>query len=303
MHLRIVFLLLIAVCLIFSQTKTPIEGPPLSYEVDASWPELPAGWNFGETADVAVDKRGHVFVFHRGPHPIMEFDPHGTLVRSWGDGLFKNAHGLRIDPEGNIWAIDNGEHFVLKMNPQGRVMMLLGRRGRAGDAPDLFNAPTDVAVAPNGDFYVSDGYGNSRVVKYNKDGKVLKVWGKKGTGEGEFDLPHAVILDKRGRLYVGDRQNYRIQIFDANGNFLQQWKHVGSPWGLEITEDQQIFMADGWNDRIVKLNLDGQILGVMGKSGPLPGQFRFVHHLALGLGGELYTGEIINMRAQRFVPR
>jgi len=287
-------------CLLLAQQQQ--HWPKLNFAVDPEWPRLPAGWTFEETPGIAVDSREHVFVFHRGPHSIMEFDQAGNLVRSWGDGVFVRPHGLRFDNEGNLWATDDQGHIVVKMDSLGRVRMVLGRKNTKGETKDTFNRPTDVAFAPNGDFYVSDGYGNSRVVKFDKDGKYLTAWGKKGTGESEFNTPHAVAVDKRGRVYVGDRENYRMQVFDADGKFIAQWKHVGSPWGIQIKDDL-IFMCDGHNSRVLKLSLDGEILGVLGGPGKLPGQFDFVHHMAIGPSNSLYTAEIKNWRAQKFAPR
>jgi DNA-binding beta-propeller fold protein YncE len=277
--------------------------PRLNYAVDANWPKLPAGWTFQETPGIAVDSREHAFVFHRGPHTIMEFDKAGALVRSWGDDTFVRPHGLKFDPQGNLWAADDGGHVVVKMDAQGRVVMVLGRKNTPGETNDLFNRPTDIAFAPNGDFYVSDGYGNSRVVKFNKEGKFLTAWGKKGTGESEFNIVHAVAVDKQGRVYVGDRENYRMQIFDANGKFLTAWKHVGSPWGVVITEDQMLYMCDGHNNRILKVNLSGEVLGVLSGPGKLPGQVDYSHHIAVGSSGAIYVSEIKNWRAQKFSPK
>jgi DNA-binding beta-propeller fold protein YncE len=289
----------------WSQALTPLPAgvPQLAYRVDPGWPELPEGWNLLATPDVAVDSEGHVYVFHRGPHPIIEMDAQGKFVRAWGDGLFVSPHGLRFDRAGNLWAADNGAHFVAKLDRRGRFTMFLGRHGVKGETDDLFNAPTDIGFASNGDFFVTDGYGNSRVVKFSKEGRFLKAWGKRGTAPGEFNTPHTVVVDKADRVYVGDRQNYRIQIFDTDGNFQTEWKHVGSPWGLAFAPDGNLLMADGWNDRVLKLDLDGKILGVLGGPGRMPGQFRFVHHLSVGLRGELYVGEIIHMRPQKFLPR
>jgi DNA-binding beta-propeller fold protein YncE len=276
------------------------EFPALPHRVDPDWPRLPAGWTFQETPGVAVDAREHVYVLHRGEHPIIEFDRDGKFVRSWGDGVFLRAHGLKVDPEGNLWAVDDGGHTVMKMDAGGRVRMILGRKGQAGESHETFNRPTDVAFAPNGDFYVSDGYGNSRVVKFAKDGRFLKAWGKKGTGEGEFNLPHTVAVDRQGRVYVGDRENRRVQIFDSDGKFLTQWKHAGSPWGLFLTADQTLYMCDGYNNRILKLSLDGKVLGSASGPGKLPGQLDFAHHMAVGPSGAIYVAEIKNWRAQKF---
>lgn len=277
--------------------------PALSYQVDPDWPSLPPGWNFGETAGVATDGRGHVFVLHRGVHPIMEFAPDGRMVRSWGDGMYIRPHAIRVDTHGNIWTVDNDTHQVLKMDSTGRVRMVIGRRGQPGETEENFNRPTDVAFAPNGDFYVSDGYGNSRVVKFSEEGRFLTAWGKKGEGESEFNLPHAIAVDRSGRVYVGDRENHRLQVFDANGGFIAQWRNVGSPWGLEITSEQVLFIADGHNDRILKVTLEGEVLGSFGANGRMPGEFNFVHHLAVGPAGTIFASEIKNQRVQRFDPR
>ncbi|MGH8247045.1 MAG: peptidyl-alpha-hydroxyglycine alpha-amidating lyase family protein, partial [Gammaproteobacteria bacterium] len=227
MRVRSLIVLLIACASALAQSHPPV----LSYRVETEWPKLPAGWTFQETPGVSVDAREHVYVFHRGEHSIMEFDRAGNLVRSWGDGVYIRPHAVRVDPAGNLWAVDDGGHIVVKMDAMGRVRMVLGRKGSKGETKELFDRPTDIAFAPNGDFYVTDGYGNSRVVKFSKDGRYLTAWGKKGTTVGEFNTPHSIAVDKQGRVYVGDRENYRMQIFDDNGKFLKEWKHVGSPWG------------------------------------------------------------------------
>jgi sugar lactone lactonase YvrE len=299
MRLRIFCLLLLGTSFAIAQSNFPT----MQYKVDPDWPTLPGGWNFGETPGVAVDATGHVYVLHRGPHPIMEFTPDGRLVRSWGEGLFIRAHAIRIDPEGNIWTVDNDTHQVLKMDPSGRVRLVIGRRGQSGETNESFNRPTDVAFGPNGDIYVSDGYVNSRVVKFSKEGRYVTAWGKKGKGEGEFNLPHSVAVDKQGRVYVGDRENYRLQVFDANGKFLQQWTNVGSPWGLDLQPDGTMFIADGYNDRVLKVNLDGKVLGAFGGNGRQAGQMSYVHHLEVDSAGNIYVGEIKNQRVQKFMPR
>jgi hypothetical protein len=306
MRIRVTCLFL-ALCPIVgsAQERTPLPPgvPALPYRVEPGWPGLPDGWNLLATPVALASPDGHVHLLHRGLHPLMEFDAQGKFLRSWGDGLFVNGHSLRFDRAGNLWAIDNGAHFVARFDRRGHVTMLLGRHGVKGGSEELFNAPTDIGFASNGDFFVTDGYGNSRVVKYSKEGRFIKAWGKKGPAPGEFNLPHAVLVDKADRVYVADRQNYRIQVFDADGRFLSEWKHVGSPWGLAFAPDGNLLMTDGWNDRVLKLDLQGKILGVLGEHGLLPGQFRFVHGVSVGPAGELYTGEIINMRAQKFVPR
>ena len=276
----------------------PVGG--LGYRAVPEWPiqatsasGTPAGpWNFGQVVAVAAEARGHILVLHRGAHPIMEFDSGGTFLRSWGDGLISEgkvvriaprdrvaggsgytavygpagcyscgAHSVRVDPEGNIWVVDAGGHVVYKMSPQGEVIMQFGTEGASGTDPNHFNLPTDVAFAPNGDVYVSDGYGNARVVKYSRDGKYLLQWGTRGTGPGEFGLPHNLVVDAHGRVYVTDRDNERIEVFDPNGKFLNQWVDIGGVSALFMTRDQHI-----WTGRVLR-NLTGEALGSLPEGG------------------------------------
>ena len=297
------FFVLLGVLTVAVPVQAESGFPSMQYEVDPDWPLLPPGWNFGEVPGVAADSRGHVFVFHRGEHPIMEFAPDGRMIRSWGEGLFLRPHAVRVDPEGNIWTVDNDTHQVLKMDSSGRVRMVVGRREEGAETEENFNRPTDVAFAPNGDFYVSDGYVNSRVVRFSKEGRYITAWGKKGDGEGEFNIPHSIAIDRQGRVYVGDRENYRVQIFDPDGNFLTQWRHVGAPWGLELRPDDTLFIADGYNDRILKVTLEGKVLGAFGTNGRMPGELNFAHHLAIDPSGNIFVSEIKNHRAQKFSPR
>ena len=290
----------------------------LPLRVVPNWLQLPPAWNFRETPGIAVDARSHVYVVHRGEHPIMEFDANGKFVRAFGDGLFDRAHSVRIDPQGNLWGVDDGSHVVFKMDAEGHVRMVLGRYRKPGDSVTppqpgprglrdenilLFNRPTDVAFGPNGDIYVTDGYGNSRVVKFTSAGRFVKAWGTKGHGKGQFDTPHSVAVDRQGRVYVADRENYRIQIFSPDGEFLQEWTHVGAPWGLYLTPEQILYMADGYNNRVLKLDLEGKILGSYGGPGKLPGQFSYVHNISVGPDNAIYTAEILNWRPQKFLPR
>lgn len=292
-------------------------APKMNLRPVAHWPQLPAAWNFRETPGIAVDARQHVFVIHRGEHPIMEFDPVGKFVRAFGDGLFDRSHSVRFDPQGNLWAVDDGSHVVMKFDAEGHVRMVFGRYRKAGDSVPpphpgprglrdtdvlLFNRPTDIAFAPNGDFYVTDGYGNSRVVKFSGSGRFLKTWGTKGRGKGQFDTPHSIAVDRQGRVYVADRENYRIQIFNPEGEFLQEWTHVGAPWGLYLTPQQILYIVDGYNNRVLKLDLEGKILGTYGAPGRLSGEFSYVHNVSVGTDGAVYTAEILNWRPQKFLP-
>jgi DNA-binding beta-propeller fold protein YncE len=273
----------------------------LPYQADPNWPQLPPGWNFQETPGVAVDAKDHVYVLHRGEHPLIELTPDGRVVRSWGEGLFIRPHAVRIDPAGYIWVVDNDTHQILKMDPSGRVRLVMGRKGQSGEGPNEFNRPTDVAFTPDGTFYVSDGYVNSRVAKFTKDGKFIKAWGKKGKEPGNFDLPHSVIVGPDGRVYVGDRENYRLQVFDPDGKFLEQWTDVGSPWGLALSRDNSLFLTDGYNNRILKCTLDGKILGQVASAGKTYGHVDYAHHIAVDSKENVYVAEIKNWRVQKFV--
>ncbi len=276
--------------------------PPLSYQVVPGFFKLPDHFNFGEASGVVLDQRGHIFIFNRGPQPLVEFTASGKFVRTIGDGLFEGSHGLRSDPQGNLWTTDVTTHVVLRLNREGHVTMVLGRKGRAGETESLFNQPTDIGFGPNGEIFVTDGYGNSRVVKFDGQGQFIKAWGKKGNGPGEFNLPHTIVVDPRGRVIVGDRDNMRIQIFDLDGNYLAQWTPAGSPWGLQLTMDGFLFMVDGYANRVVKLDLDGNVLGTFGEPGKTEGHFAFAHSIAVGKQGEIFVAEILNWRVQKFVP-
>jgi len=282
-------------------------GPPLPQQLVKDWAKLPKGWNFGECSGVAVDQQDNVWVFNRGSHPVMQFDRRGNFLQAWPDVVVKSSHGIRVDNEGNIWGIDVKGHVVIKYSPEGRVLMILGdRQGTPGnnDSKQAFNEPTGIAFASNGDFYISDGYVNSRVIKFNRQGEYLTHWGKKGTGDGEFNLVHDVCLDSRERVYVADRTNQRVQIFDSSGKFLGKWTDVGAPWGLIYSRQENcIYMADGLNNRVVKLSLEGKLLGVLGEYGKVPGKFDYAHNIAIDSTGAIYVAEIKNWRVQKFALR
>src|SRR3989441_9707669 len=204
--------------LAFAQFQEPL--PKLNYDMIPDFVQLPPGEHLIEPAGVAVNSKGHIYIFHRGKHPLMEFDSSGKFVRSIADDLFVTAHMVRVDPEDNIWTTDIGSHVVLKLSPEGRVLLALGRMRIPGDDVLHFNQPTDVAWDRDGNIYVTDGYGNSRVLKFDKYGNVLTGWGMKGTGPGQFDTPHTIAIDG-GFVYVGRREDARIQICDRNGGVLR----------------------------------------------------------------------------------
>jgi len=243
--------------------EAPPNSQPNPFRTVENWFKLPAGRMWGSTSAVDIDRDGtSIWVAERcGANscagkmdpPILKFDQSGTLVKSFGGGMFVFPHGIAVDKDGNIWVTDgqgrDGKgHQVFKFSPDGEVLMTLGKAGVAGDGPDTFNQPDDVAIAPNGDIFVSDGHtpamGNARVMKFAKDGKFIKQWGRHGSGPGEFEVPHALAFDSRGRLFVGDRANNRIQIFDQDGNFIDQWKQFSRPSGVYIDNHDVIYVTD-----------------------------------------------------------
>ena len=276
--------------------------PELGYRAMPGFFHPPDEMIAGEASGVALNSKEHIFLFQRAKPMLIEYDEHGTYVRRLGEGLFTHPHGLRIDDEDNLWTTDDGSHLVLKLSPAGRILLILGRKDLAAEADWLFNQPTDIAFGKNGEVYVSDGYGNSRVMKFDREGNFLKAWGKYGTGPGEFNLPHSIAIDHQGNVYVGDRENKRIQVFDAEGNFLKEWTGIGYPYGLFITPDQHIWMVDGGYDRILELDQNGKILGAFGEPGHAPGQFAWGHFLAVGKDKKIYVADVLNWRFQVFVP-
>jgi DNA-binding beta-propeller fold protein YncE len=272
--------------------------------------ELPANMNFGSVSGVAINSKGHVFLLHRGPSPLMEFTAEGQFVRALGDGLYDRPHGLRIDAEDNIWTTDVGGHVVYKFNPAGRIQMVLGVRGRPGDWHDfghlkLFNEPNDVAITASGDIIVLQGHGKgpSQALKFDRDGNFLKSWGKKGTASGDFDLPHSIVIDAKGHLHIADRNNARIQVFDDEGNFIRESEHPGTPCGLCLASDGFIYMAHGHTGLVKQLDLDGNVLGETGGQGKTPGRFGEAHYIAVSQRGEIYVTDTLNWRVQKYVKR
>ena len=307
----------------FGQQKLGSNASSMGYTQIKQWPiemknaaGTPAPWNFIQVSGVAVESNGNVLVLHRGAHPILEFNPEGKLLRSWGDGMFSEgkvaaiatadriaghalysavygaagcdscgAHSIRVDPQGNIWAVDAPGQVIYKMDPQGKVLMTLGRKGVVGAGHDTFNLPTDIAFAPNGDLYVSDGYAGSRIVKFSHDGKYLHEWGTRGTGPGQFELPHNVAVDARGRVYVTDRETRRIEVFDASGKFLNQWPSMEGVSGLFMTgsslRDQHLWLG------AVLMNLDGQVIGRLPNGSAAGG-----HGVAVAANGDVYLAQL-----------
>lgn len=268
------------------------------YEPVRGWPEFPEHITLDQTPGIAVDSQDRVYIFHRGEHPILCFSREGKFLRSFGDGYVNRAHGLEISPDNTVWVTDNRDHVVIQFSPEGELLQTLGTRGKAGETETTFNMPTDVAVTPAGDLYVTDGYGNSRVVKFSKEFQFQHAWGDSGTGAGQFNIPHANAIDSQGRLFVYDRENSRIQIYSPEDVFLTMWTHIGQPWGIFITGDDQIFVVDGKNNNAMLLSIEGEIITTWGGPGTEPGQFDVIHDIAVDSHGDVYIAEILNMRVQ-----
>ena len=330
--------------------------PEIPYAGDVDFLKPPPDVYFGEVAGVAVNSKGHVFVFSRGgtvgpafgaaASQLFEFDQTGKFVREIGRGMYSMsyAHSVRIDRDDNIWVVDKGSDMIVKLTPAGRVAMVFGRKKEASDeavpwtrvtpprahVDGQFRQPTDVTWDTQGNIFISDGYINSRVAKFSKDGDWVKSWGEKGTKDGEFDTPHSIASDARGNIYVADRGNGRIQVFDPNGTFLRSivvkvpppadarpaignppsptvtgTQAPGAPWALCITPgpNQVLFMSDAFPGRIYKLSLEGQVLGVLGRSGKQAKQFGWIHEIACPSANELYVAELLNWRVQKLTLR
>ena len=231
------FALSLAAGLAAAPTQYALAQPARSYEKVANWAQLAPGNSWQEMSGVDIDGRGNIYAFQRTPSRVMVFNARGKFLRSWGEGLFSAAHALRVDRHDNVWVTDKKLHQVMKFTSHGKLLMMLGTKGVAGgDSRVSLNGPADVAFAPNGDIFVADGESsNTRVVRYSKKGKFIGYWGAKGSAPGELITPHSIVLDSRGRLYVANRGNKRVEIFDQRGTYLGQITNAATPYGLAIT--------------------------------------------------------------------
>jgi DNA-binding beta-propeller fold protein YncE len=347
----LLFVLLTATASLHAQQTL---APEIRYHSVPDLLKLPPDLYLGEVTGVAVNSKGYLFVFSRGnttgpaygasAAQLLEFGPDGKFVREIGHNLYawSYAHTVKVDPEDNIWVTDKGSDMVIKFNPEGRVAMVFGRKQEASDdgtgplkepEPPLppedgtFRQVTDVAWDADGNTYISDGYINSRIAKVDKNGNWLKSWGEPGNKPGQFNTPHSIAVDAQGNIYVADRGNHRIQVFDGDGKFLRQIiievpvdpnarpaignktpqtsgsRTPGSPWAICITPPphQVLYSTDAFPGRIYKLSLDGKVLGVLGKSGKQLGQFGWIHEIACPQENQLYVAEILNWRVQKLI--
>jgi N-acyl-D-amino-acid deacylase len=275
--------------LMSGRTPTGVSGP---YQLVPKWGELPAGMTWGEVPGMTIDADGRLFAFNRAEPPIVELDANGKVLKTWGEKMFVWPHGIRVDRNGFLWITDGRARGgigpqVFKFTRDGQLLMTLGKTGVSGDGPDTFNSPTDVAVAPNGDIFVADGHVNSRIVKFSADGTFIKAWGRRGEGPGEFNVPHTMFFDSRGRLLVGDRSNRRIQIFDQDGRYLDQWTQFGSPSGIFIAPDDTLYVVD-YNDKMrlfVGSATDGSIRHTV--------DLTLAEGVAVDPKGSIYVGETV----------
>ena len=288
----------------------PQDAPLLEYVAVPDPLPIPAGTTMGAPSSVAFDSKGHLFVATRGTHALFEFDPNGKFIRAFGEGLLTRSHGLHIDRDGNIWVTDVGAHVVLKLSQQGQVLLTLGVKGEAGEWNEAaqsrrLNQPTDVVIARNGDIFVTQGHtpgamGDPRVLRFDRSGKFIATWGGKGKEPGKFDVAHGIAIDAKGLLWVVDRENQRIQIFDADGKFIRELKYAGVPCGLAIG-DEYIYMVNGFAGQVLRLDLAGKVLAATGKAGKGVGEFGEAHFVAVSPKGEIYVADSVNATIQKFV--
>lgn len=262
--------------------------------------QLPEGLTLGPCSAVDFDSEGRMYLFHRGKQPILCFGPDGKFLRSWGDNLIGQAHGLRVDQHDNIWVTDIGSHMVYQFNPRGKLLLAIGQPGKPGTGENQFNKPTDIAFGRHDEIYVSDGYGNSRVMKFAANGKYLGQWGEPGKGPGQFNLPHSIILDRQGRILVGDRENDRVQVFNSEGKLLEIWPGF-APYGMEFDSQGTLFVADGRANKVLQLNSAGKVANSWGRKGAAPGEFNLPHMLTADTAGNLFIAEIGGKRLQKLL--
>jgi hypothetical protein len=329
--------------------------PEIPFDSVANFLKLPENMYLGEASGVAVNSKNHIFVFSRGNSTgpayaataaqLLEFGPDGKFIREIGHNLYawSYAHTVRVDKDDNIWAIDKGSDMIVRFNPEGRVTMVFGRKKEASDEAEpwkrvtpprpavdgQFRQPTDVAWDTQGNIFFSDGYINSRVAKYDRNGRWVKQWGTFGSGQDQFNTPHSIANDDKGNIYVADRGNGRIQVYSPDGAFQRTIKIVapvpadavpwmgprpepnaanptmnsGAPWAICISggPTQYLYSADAWPGRIYKLSLDGKLLGMLGTSGRQLKEFGWIHELACPSENELYAAELLNWRVQKLL--
>lgn len=318
-----VMFLVVLVGTVQAADKYPRVNTALAYTVDPAWPQRPADAKWDAMPGIAVDANDQIYIFTRATPPIQVYDKNGKYLRGWGQDVISRAHHIKIDHEGNVWASDIGYHVVYKFTPEGKLLLTLGTKDHAGKDQTHLDKPTDMAITPSGDIYVSDGYGNARVVHFDKNGKFVKEWGELGSKPGQFSIPHAIAYCK-GKLYVADRNNVRVCVYDLNGKLLDMWENLVVPWGFCVTKNDELWVCGSspmrWGEKedalgcppkdqlFMKFNPEGKLLQLWsvpkGADGlEKPGELNWVHAVAVDSQGNLYAGDIIGKRAQKFVLR
>jgi len=289
-----------------------IKSGPFEFRVDLNWAKLPKGWEFNDVADLAVDTGDRVIVYSRSEHKVIIFDIDGNFLSTWDEDTFVRPHGITIGPDGFLYCTDDRDHVVKKFTPEGKLLLTLGTPGKSSNplSGEPFNMPTKVALEPGtGNMYISDGYGNARIHKFSPKGEHLFSWGQSGVGEGEFNFPHSVCTDKKGLVYVADRENHRVQIFDDKGKYVTQWNNLHRPCGLYITPGDPQLAVIGQLPTGLSVNVEFPNLGacvtihdLTGKQlarfgGPFPAEgavdnFHAPHGIAMDSHGDFYIGEV-----------
>tara|TARA_R110000824_G_scaffold315042_1_gene501999 strand:+ start:21994 stop:22956 length:963 start_codon:yes stop_codon:yes gene_type:complete len=272
--------------------------------------DMPAGMEFASVADLAINSANHLIALQRGPLPFLEFDAAGKFIRAFGDGsLFDRTHGLAIDKDDNLWVTDVNAHFVMKLDPDGNVLMTLGTPGESGvwneaSGSRHFLEPNNIAFDSVGNVYVAQGHGYSSgtpgVLKFTPDGEFISQWGKLGHGRNEMVLAHAIAIDSNDLVYVADRENLRIQIFDTEGKHLDQWSFNTLVCALYLHDDGFLYMTTGFDGELAKLDLNGEILGAIGRPGSANGEFGEAHGLVVDADGNVFVSDVLNRRVQKF---
>ena len=273
-----------------------------TYEVAENWGELPQDWSFQHVAGIAISGDDELYIFNRSDHPIIVLDREGRFMRSWGEGRFKSAHGIDITRDGTLWLVDNKSHAVQNFSTAGAHLRTLGTPDQPAADGEPFNSPTDISIAPNGDLYISDGFGNDRVHIFTPDGEYVKSWGQAGVGAGDFNLPHNICVHPDGRVLVSDTDNHRVQIFDLDGKHLATWADFIQPTGIHVDRDGAVYVAELRN-RITILDSAGRRLARWGRvPSHEPGQFIAPHAVFTDSHGDLYVGEVQEgSRIQKFI--
>lgn len=277
-----------------------------TYEVAEGWGQLPPGWTWGWIPAVACDSQDRVYVYSRSEHPLVLFDRDGTFLDSWGEGILQDAHGIYIDEEDNVYCTERDTHCVFKFNATGELVMTLGTPGVPGEHDgDPFRKPTDLAIASSGELFVSDGYGNARVHKFSPEGEPLLSWGEYGDGPGQFALSHCVRVDKQDRVWVCDRENDRIQIFDTDGNFLTEWTGLLRPDTIYFDPNDDVVYVAELTHQVSIYTFDGDLITQWGgaKKSEKPGEFLACPHgIWADSRGDLYVGQVqADGQLQKFV--